>query len=125
MQFSEIRIKFKKEKQVYRVTIEDIREYNKPKDGKPYMYFTGQDMYINETIERIMSRYQYDDLEIRFNLDQIAYELARRLDFPLSMAKNQVMRYMTDSRIDYKSNRNGNKNNVEQLKKAISKKRFS
>lgn len=121
MQFSEIRIKFKKEKQVYKVTIEDIREYNKPKDGKPYMYLTGQDMYINETIERIMSRYQYDDLEIRFNLDQIAYELARRLDFPLSMAKNQVMRYLTDSRIDYKSNRSGNKNNVEQLKKAISK----
>lgn len=121
MQFSEIKIKFKKEKQIYRVTIEDIREYNKPKDGKQYMYFMGQDMYINETIERIMSRYQYDDLEIKFNLDQIAYELARRLDFPLSMAKSQVMRYITDSRIDYKSDRSGNKNNVEQLKNAISK----
>ncbi len=123
MQFSEIKIKFKKEKQIYTITLEDIREYNKVKDGNSYRYIMGQDMYINETIERIMGRYQYEDydLDMKLNMEQIAFELARRLDFPLSMARNQVMRYITDRRIEYKSNRRGNRNNVEELGKAISR----
>lgn len=123
MQFSEIRIKFKRERQTYRVTIEDIREYNKSKEGNPYRFFMGQDMYVNETIEHIMNRYQYEGIysEMRFNIDQIAFDLARRLDFPLSVARNHVIQYISEQHIENKNQKRGDRQNVEQLGKVISR----
>lgn len=121
MQFSEMRIKFKKDNQIYRITIEDIREYNKAKEGNSYKYYIGQDRYVNETIERIMNRYEDEYYDMRYSIDQIAFELARRIDLPLSIARNHVVRYITENRSEFKSNKQGNRSNVEVLDKAISR----
>lgn len=122
IQFSEIRIKFKNENQIYGMTIEDIREYNKTKEKNSYKYID-HDLYINETIERIMHRYYDIDsgVSIGISLDQASFELARRLDLPIAVARNQVLQYITEQRMERKSNKKGDRRNVEAFVKAISR----
>lgn len=122
MQFSEIKIKFRSDEHIYKMTIEDIREYNKAKEKGSNKYIMDQDLYIYETIERIMHRYYDIDsgLSTGLSLEQLSFELARRLDLPVSVARNQVMQYIAEQRIERKSNKKGDRSNVDAFIRAIS-----
>lgn len=123
VQFSEIKVKFKKDDKTYKITAADIREYNKSKDGISFPYLVENDMYINEIIERMIRRYK--DINLDFGdepaLDRIAIELARKMDMPFSYARNYVLRYLENKNIIYKSKKKGDRNNVVELDRAISK----
>ena len=122
--FSEIEIKFKKE-EPYKISGADILEYDREKrvnstqyllESSPFTirnanYF---DYYVNHYKN---SLFNFDDED---NRDMLTYEFAQKMDIPLSVARNEVNRYLHSQDILYSVNRKGNEVNVKNLVKAIS-----
>lgn len=124
IQFSEIRIKFKKDPKTYKISIADVREYNKRKREHSYKFFNEWDIPIADTVEDILLRYDDDILigneSLNSKLDYLTYELARRFDLPVNVARNQVKNYISESGTFKKNKQKGNRQNVLELMKAIS-----
>lgn len=122
IQFSEIQIKFRNESKTYKISIADIREYNRSKRRSSYKYINDRELYTNDIIENII--FHYDDLmsgeDIERKLENLAYELAGTLDIPVGAARNRIRHYLNDREILSKNKQKGNKNNVAELVKAIS-----
>lgn len=124
--FSEIIVKFKNDPKKYKVTIEDIEEYNrKSKTGIWYKHSNGPDDDMQNMIDSILYRYgnstyinDDDDVE-----RMLVYELVNRFDISISVARNQVKYYLSGREmLKINKNRNkGDKNNVLELIKAIEK----
>lgn len=121
IQFSEIKIKFKNDSKIYKISNADIREYNRSKGGVSYNRFiNNRDLYTADIIEQIM--FHHDDLVFDDNveeLERLAYELSRISDMPINIARDQVINYINTREIFPKSKRKGNKNNIVELVKAI------
>ena len=122
IQFSEIKIKFRSDSKIHTISIADINEYNRSKRGSSYKYYRDRELYTTDIIENIILRYDdmtsEDDIERKW--EKITYELARTLDMPVNVARNQIRHYINDKEIFTKNKRKGNKNNVLELIKAIS-----
>lgn len=123
IQFSEIKVKFRSDPKFYTISISDINEYNRSKRGTSYKYYRDRDVYMDNVIENIIFRYDDflsadDDMERK--LEKVTYELARTLDIPIHVARNQIRHYINDKEIVSQKKRKGNKNNVLELIKAIS-----
>lgn len=122
IQFLEIKIKFKNDSKIHKISKADIREYNRSKGGSPYNRFIdSRESYTADIIEQIM--FHHDDLVFDDNIDELerlAYELSRISDMPLNIARDQVINYINSRDIFPNSKRKGNKNNILDLVKAIS-----
>lgn len=122
IQFSEIKIKFRSDSKIHTISIADINEYNRSKRESSYKYYRDRELYTTDIIENIILRYNdmmsEDDTERKW--EKITYELARTLDMPVNVARNQIRHYINDKEIFTKNKRKGNKNNVVELVKAIS-----
>lgn len=122
IQFSEIRVKFKRDAKLYKISIGDIREYGKSKRGRLHRYSIDSDIFDDELIENIL--FQYDDMEFDVDIerkaDYLTYQLSQKLDIPRSFAQNQVRLYLSEHEVTGKNKRKANGNNVVELSKAIS-----
>ena len=123
IQFSEIRIKFKKDPKTYKISIADIRDYNRSTGGSSYnKYINSRDIFAADIIENIM--YRYDDLFLEENIERriekLTNELARTIDIPINVAREQVIRYVDSREVFSRNKRKGNRSNVVELVKAIS-----
>lgn len=118
--FSEIKIKFRKDSKTYRISPADIRAYEKNQRGDSYKYWSMPEIsYANDIIENLIFR--HSDEELKYDLEELTYELARRLDLPISVAKSTIIHYFED-RVDLRKNyEKGNKDNVVKVVEAISK----
>ena len=107
IQFSEIKIKFKNDSKIYKISNADIREYNRSKGGVSYNRFiNNRDLYTADIIEQIM--FHHDDLVFDDNveeLERLAYELSRISDMPINIARDQVINYINTREIFPKSKR--------------------
>lgn len=121
IQFSEIKVKFKNDSKIYKISNADIREYNRSKGGSSYNRFiNSRDLYAADIIEQIM--FHYDDLVFDDNIEDVerlAYELSRISDVPINVARDQIIHYINNRELFPKSKRKGNKNNIVELVKAI------
>lgn len=102
IQFSEIKIKFRHDLKFYIISIADINEYNRSKRGNSYKYYRDREVYMDDVIENIILRYDEflsadDDMERK--LEKVTYELARTLDIPVHVARNQIRHYINDKEI--------------------------
>lgn len=124
MQFSEIKVKFKEDDKIYKISVADIREYDRSKESDSYKYLTRNDMYIYDIIEEVLYNNFNEDLEfgIEHNIEHITFEVANILGLPMSFVKNKVFRYIENRDILMKNRKKGNSSNVTQLVKAISNK---
>lgn len=120
IQFSEIRVKFKRDSKTYKISVGDIREYGKSKRGRLHRYAIDRDFFDDELIENIL--FHYDDMEfdIEHKADYLTYQLAQKLDIPRTFAQKQVQLYLSKQEVSGKSKRKANGNNVVELSKAIS-----
>lgn len=101
IQFSEIKIKFRSDSKIHTISIADINEYNRSKRGSSYKYYRDRELYTTDIIENIILRYDdmtsEDDIERKW--EKITYELARTLDMPVNVARNQIRHYINDKEI--------------------------
>lgn len=104
IQFSEIEIKFRSDSKIYIISIADINEYNRSKRHTSYKYYSDKDMYIADIIENIFLHYDdlLDEDDIDHKLEKISFELARTLDMPINVARNQIRHYINYKDIGYK-----------------------
>lgn len=124
IQFSEISIKFKKDDKTYTISRADIITYERSKRGNSYKYMVERELYENDIIENMLI--DLDEYVINGkspnNLDYIAFQLARKMDIPVSLARKKLLHYIDDrGGIIDKNKRKGNINNVLKLIIAISK----
>lgn len=123
IQFSEINIKFKKGEKTYTISRADIIKYERSKRGNSYKYMLERELYANDIIENMLiylDEYVING-ELTNNLDYIAFELARKMDIPVSLARKKLLHYIDDrGDIIDKNKPKGNRNNVIELIKAIS-----
>lgn len=119
IQFSEIKVKFKGDSKTYKISVADIREYGRSKQGRSYKYMVERELFTEDIIDSYMTH--YDDLEnVGNKLEYITYELARKLDMPLNVARRQVRLYLENEDSITISKRKANARNVVDLIKAIS-----
>lgn len=122
IQFSQIKIKFKSDLKIYTISNADINEYNRSNRGASYKYHSDRDIFMTEIIDNIIWNYEdfIDEDDIDYKLEKISFELARTLDIPINVARNQIRHYVNYKDIGSKKKEKGNKNNVVDLIKAIS-----
>lgn len=123
--FTEIEIKFKKDNKSYKISGTDILEYDREKRTNPTQYllenpFTARnfnflDYYANRLKNPL---YNFGDED---NINMLTYELAQKMDIPLSIARSEVNRYLHSNDIFNNVSQKGNEVNVKNLAKAISK----
>ena len=65
--------------------------------------------------------YNYVDFELNPNssIEQVTVEFARRMNIPISFARNQVVNYLEDRGVLGENRRSGDGKNVASLAKAI------
>lgn len=114
IQFSEIRVKFKRESKIHKITPIDVREYNKKsrhRFNRDYEFYS-QDLirhYIYHNYEKDLS--QVGERE----LDLISYELARNLDMPVNEARYQLFKFFDEDDVSNGKKRKGNEKKVQEL----------
>ena len=123
IEFSDINIKFKKDDKTYTISRADIIAYERSKRGNSYKYMLERELYENDIIENILiylNEYVVNG-KLTNNLDYIAFELARKMDIPVRLARKKLLHYIDDrGGIIDKNKPKGNRNNVIELIKAIS-----
>lgn len=122
IQFSEMKIKFRNDSKNYKISIADVREYNKSKRGDSYNKFIhSREIYAMDVIESIM--FHYDELmsddNIEHKIERLSFEVSRTLEIPVSVAREQVINYINRKELFINNKRKGNRNNVVELVKAI------
>lgn len=121
IQFSEIFVKFRGDIKKYKISIADIREYNKRKRGIPFSKFSEREAHVNHVIEEIIFNndliFEGDD---ESKLEYMTYELARKAGMPIGGARNYIRNYYDEKQGLSKGRRRGEAKNVEELVKAIS-----
>lgn len=121
IQFSEIKVKFKDEQKIYKISVADLREFNRSNRGEVYNhYWLDRKIYETEILEELLSygKVYLSEANMERELDILTYEYARKMRIPESFAKRRILEYLEDTKI-MNSKRKGNKNNVIELSKAI------
>ena len=83
-----------------------------------------RELYENDIIENMLIYLDEDVINGKStnNLDYIAFELSRKMDIPVSLARKKLLHYIYDrGGIIDKNKPKGNRNNVSELIRAISK----
>lgn len=121
IQFNEIKVKFKDDFKPHKITIEDVREFN-IKNRRNRGIF--EEIFNDEILENISIEYDGSELkeEIIDKIDYLSYEISKRYDLPIRIAKRQLQYYIENKNIIYEKQRKANGNNVINLSKAISEK---
>lgn len=107
IKFSLIKIKFKNDSKTYSFSRADI------------IYYDRRELYENNIIEDMLIRFNKD--LTRKDLNYIAFELARKMDIPMSIAKNKIVRYINTRDIIDKNKFKENNKNIIDLEDAIDK----
>lgn len=112
--FSKLEVIFKNENKIYEVSIADIRDYNK-KTQRRFMNNV-ESIIINSIIP-------YNDIlnNQNINLNEIAFEVAKRADIPISYAKRRVIDYLNNEYNLEEESKKGDKRKVISLSEAIKK----
>ncbi|MBS6559223.1 MAG: AAA family ATPase [Clostridiales bacterium] len=122
IQFSEIKVKFKGDEKTYKISVADLREFNRRNRGQAYNRFLREsEIYETEILEEILIRYKDYMIEanVDSNLDVLIYEYARKMRVPESFAKRRILEYLESMEIMSNSKGKANKDNVVKLSKAI------
>ena len=123
IQLSEIEIKFKKNSKPYKISMADIMAYDRGKRANSPKFVIDREPYVTrELIENLLYRYYYNNtIDIdRDLIDTLTYEVARRTNMPLNVARNAVIHYINDRDVFNKIDIAGNEVKVAELIKAIS-----
>lgn len=122
IQFSEIQIKFRKDPKFYSISLADIKAYNRGSQNSIFFNYINHDIIKNDFVDGFLHNHDENLSEIKseIEIDDLAYELSRRIDVPMSYARERVYQYFNDKEIIESNKRKADRKNVVQLMKAIS-----